>query len=196
MTRRAGLAILTAAALAAPVRAQTPAAAAIVGGPHVRPDGVEPRALVADAAARSATVRALLDRIERSDLVVYVRLAHFGSTRLDGRIGFVTAAAPPRGMPRILLIELACPRRTADQEATLAHELRHAAEIAEAPEVTGPAALADYYRSIGEQGEALGRGVAFETRAARETAMRVKREIEDDSRRSKVESRATFDLRP
>lgn len=149
----------------------------VVDGPRLRADGVEPRALVADAAERSATFRSLVDRIEGSDLIVYVRMQHFSSGRLEGRIGFVAGATAAAGGPRILLIELACPRRSADQEATLAHELRHAAEIADAPWVDGPAALARYYAAIGEGGEALERGVAFETAAARETALRVKREL-------------------
>lgn len=163
---------------AAPAHAQSrEPSLAVVDGPHLRADGVEPRALVADAVDRSPTFRSLVDRVEGSDLIVYVRMEHFSSSRLEGRIGFVAGASAAAGGPRILLIELACPRRSADQEATLAHELRHAAEIADAPWVDGPAALARYYAAIGESGEVLDRGVAFETAAAREIARRVRREI-------------------
>ncbi len=176
--RAAALVLACGAIAVAPAHAQPrePAPAG-VDRPHLRADGVEPRALVADAADRSATFRSLVDRIEASDLIVYVRMQHFSSSRLEGRIGFVAGASAAAGGPRILLIELACPRRSADQEATLAHELRHAAEIADAPWVDGPAALAGYYAAIGESGEVLDRGVAFETAAAREIATRVRREI-------------------
>lgn len=171
----AALAGLLAAAPVALANPPLPPEVALVG-PHLRPDGFELRSLVADAADRSPTFRQLLDRLERSDLIVYVRVQHFPSAHLEGRIGFVTGAGPRSGR-RILLIELACPRTLTQQAATLAHELHHASEIADAPWVTGPGPLADYYRRIGEPAAAPGHGAAFETRAARDTAARVQREI-------------------
>ena len=148
-----------------------------VQGPHVRADGADTRALLLDAAEKSATFRDLLERIDESDLIVYVRMQHFGALRLEGRIGFVSGAGAPGGGPRILLIELACPRSVDQQQATLAHELRHATEIGDAVWVTGPATLAEYYRRIGESASSSDHGIAFETAAARETASRVRREV-------------------
>jgi hypothetical protein len=61
--------------------------------PHVRPEGADLRALVADARERSVTFRTIADRLERSDVIVYVRAQHFPAPRLDGRIGFVRGFA-------------------------------------------------------------------------------------------------------
>ncbi len=146
------------------------------GAPHVRAEDPELRALVADTASRSATFRQLLDRLERSDVLVYVRTQHFLTTRLDGRIGFASGTGRPSGL-RILLIELACPRSSTAQAETLAHELHHATEIADAPWVRDTATLARYYRQIGETAVPQVHGLAFETLAAQVTAQRVKLEL-------------------
>lgn len=146
------------------------------GSPHLRPDGAELQALVAETAARSPTFRHLVDRLERSDLIVYVRAQHFPTTRIDGRIGFVTGSNGATGM-RILLVELACPRTAAAQAETLAHELHHATEIADAPWVRDTASLAAYYQRIGEMSQPLSRGLAFETPAAQAVATRVRQEL-------------------
>ena len=144
--------------------------------PHLRPDGAELRALVADTRVRSATFRQLVDRIEQSDLIVYVRTQHFATARLEGRIGFVRGTAGATSA-RILLVELACPRSAAAQAETLAHELHHAAEIAEAAWVRDASSLEAYYRRIGEEVAPLEHGVAFETPAARAIAAIVRQEL-------------------
>lgn len=144
--------------------------------PHLRPDSAELRTLVADARERSATFRQLVDRIERSDLLVYVRLQHFPTGRLEGRIGFVSGATAAPGA-RVLLVELACPRTSAAQAETLAHELHHAVEIADAAWVHDAASLEAYYRRIGEETAPLDQGVAFETPGARAIATRVRQEL-------------------
>jgi hypothetical protein len=143
--------------------------------PHVRAEMREIRALIADTAERSATFRALLDRLEASDVIVYIRVRQFPSSRLDGRIGFL--AGDTTG--RYLVIELACPRSTDAQAATLAHELHHATEIADAPWVASPAALARHYRRIGNETEPSGGGQTFETAEAQQVAARVRRELSD-----------------
>lgn len=144
--------------------------------PHLRPDGAELRALVVETRERSATFRHLVDRIEHSDLLVYVRVQHFPTERLEGRIGFVHGSTGPAGA-RVLLVELACPRPLAAQAETLAHELHHAVEIADAAWVHDTASLARYYRGIGQEAEPLDRGIAFETAAARDAALRVRHEL-------------------
>jgi len=146
--------------------------------PHVRAESVALQALVADARERSATFRQIVDRLDRSDVIVYVRTQRFPLERLEGRIGFVSGAKGPIRGARVLLVELACARPLATQTATLAHELHHATEIADAPAVRDAATLGAYYRRIGEEAVALGEGIAFETRAARETSARVRHELD------------------
>src|SRR6266481_4672917 len=94
--------------------------------PHVRPESPMLRALTAQSAARSPLVQAMIDRLDHTDVVVYIRHRTFGSVMLDGRIGILSAV----GQRRYLVIELACDRSELVQMATLGHELHHALEIA------------------------------------------------------------------
>src|SRR5439155_9370442 len=56
--------------------------------PHLRPDpGL--RSLVEDAAARSPSIRAAIDRIEAANVIVYVRIAMFRQVNLGGRVGVI-----------------------------------------------------------------------------------------------------------
>src|SRR5262249_38267405 len=70
---------------------------------HLRPDpGL--RALVDEAAARSPSIRASIDRIEAMNVLVYVRTRLFPQTRLEGRVGLIGVA----NGRRVLAVELAC----------------------------------------------------------------------------------------
>lgn len=142
--------------------------------PHVRAESGDVRQLIADAADKSVTFRALLDGIERSDLIVYVRMRVLPSETLDGRIGFLGA----RAQTRFLAIELACPRRRDIQTTTLAHELQHATEIAGAPWVTGAATLARLYAEIGRAVTTDPWSATYETTAAQEMGRRVRDELQ------------------
>jgi hypothetical protein len=143
---------------------------------HVRATTAPLQALIADTAEKSPTFRAMLDRLEASTVIVYVRLATLPTLTLDGRTAFLKVDAPTPGGPRLLVVELSCSRPILAQTATLAHELRHALEIADAPWVVGTATLAQYYAQIGFRLDPSG-PLRFETVAARETAAQVRREL-------------------
>src|SRR5207245_7130997 len=98
---------------------------------HVRPFNADARALVTEAAARSQTIREMVDRLEQSDLIVYIRFSGFRNSQLAGRIGMLSTVAGRR----YVLIELACPRIGLDQMVTLGHELHHALASASEPSV-------------------------------------------------------------
>ena len=140
--------------------------------PHIRPADRELRALIDDALATSATVRALAERITASDVVVYVACETDPTVRGPGRLNFVSAA----GGFRYLLVRLK-PRRRAAAIAILAHELQHAAEIAEMAAVVDEASLAREYARIGYRSHASPGGLAFDTKAAVETGRRVEEEL-------------------
>jgi hypothetical protein len=74
------------------------------------------------------------------------------------------------------LIELACVRPRVTQMATFGHELFHALEIAAAPSIVDAATLAAHYERVGMR---VGKSSARmdETRAARDMATRVVREV-------------------
>jgi hypothetical protein len=106
---------------------------------HVRGTDEASTTLIRDLVARSATGRELVERLDRSDLVVYVRRRLFTTTMLNGRIGFVRADCSRR----YVAIEIAAPRNYVEELASLGHELQHAVEIAGEPDVCDATALGE-----------------------------------------------------
>ena len=143
---------------------------------HVRGTTAALQALIADTAARSPAFRAMLDRLEASTVIVYVRIAPLPTLSLDGRTAFLKVDTPTPDA-RLLVVELSCSRPILAQTATLAHELRHAIEIADAPWVVDTGTLEQYYAQIGFRLDPSGSPVRFETVAAREAGAQVRREL-------------------
>ena len=130
-------------------------------------------ALVDEGMSRSASFRALIARIERSDLIVYLREEYASMGSLRGSLTFVASA----GGSRYLLIRLAARSRTR-RLSTLAHELQHAVEIAERPDIVDEASLFRAYAHFGtsDRSNASGRGRRVDTDAAVAVGDRVWRE--------------------
>src|SRR5437867_9600909 len=124
--------------------------------PHLRPDTRDARLFVDEALARSAVIRELVDRLNESDVTVYVRFRAFSEIGLEGRLRLVAAT----NLQRYVLIELACVRPRVFQIATFAHELFHALEIAGAPSIVNNATLAAYYERVGVR---IGKGADART---------------------------------
>lgn len=142
--------------------------------PHVRSDVPDLRALVADGAERSATFSSLVDRLNDSDLVVYVEYAYWWSEHVDGCVTFISAA----GGRRYVRVRIRWPLPRPRQLAMLGHELQHAVEIAGAPDVVDQASLARFYRRGGSGTDwNFGRGVRFDTHDAVVTGLRVVKEL-------------------
>ncbi len=143
------------------------AALAFAGTPgtaRVRSTSPAILALIAEGRARSATFAALVDELDRSRGVVYVEfgLCEFG--HVDGCVLPVVGGAGADRYLRILITS-AKKRRSHDQVlALLAHELRHALEVFEHPEVVDRASLEAMYRRIGSPANVGGSG--YETPAA------------------------------
>jgi hypothetical protein len=127
--------------------------------------------LIADAAARSATIRSLIERIDRSDLIVFVRCVAFMQPAVAGRLMFLGAAAGHR----FLLIEIRIPAVWHTQAGVVGHELQHAVEVAGAPNIRSQADMAAHYARTGVPVSA--KPAAFETEAARRTGLQVLREL-------------------
>lgn len=143
-----------------------------VSVPHIRSSDRELRALIDDALATSATVRELAERITASDVVVYVACETDPNVHGPGRLNFMSTA----GGFRYVLVRIR-PRRRAAAIAILAHELQHAAEIAEMPNVVDEASLGREYARIGYRSHASQSGLSFDTKAAVETGRRVEEEL-------------------
>lgn len=97
-----------------------------------------------DALSRSATVRRLAERLEESDLVVYVRTASLGSD-----LAAVTRFLSATPQNRFLVVTINPNCAPVDLLPRLGHELRHAVEIAEARDVRDDGALRELFRRIG-----------------------------------------------
>jgi len=132
-----------------------------LGSPHVRVNAPELSALLQDGVRRSNTLAARVARLETSDLVVHIDYDRGPIRGIGGYVTFVTASGGWRYVRIRIQWELSRPA----QLAMLAHELQHAVEIADAPEVTDEASLAVLYSRIGLERRG-GACRSFETRAA------------------------------
>lgn len=132
--------------------------------------GLDPAAvkLIEEARAGSATVRTLLDRLDRSDLIVYVQLVpRFEKPRAATAI----ISAVPEA--RFVMISITTLSGRADRYLLLGHELRHAVELADAPHVRDRLAMSAHYERIGWRD----RPNVYETAAALETGHAVRQEM-------------------
>ena len=135
--------------------------------PHVRATSSVVRSMLLDAAA-SPTMATLLRRLDASDQVVYIVFTD--SPEIPrARTKLVTAT----GAVRFLRIDINARVVPGDRLPLLAHELQHAVELADAPDVRDDEGVRQLYRRIGS---ANGPD-HFETTAARAVERQVRREI-------------------
>jgi hypothetical protein len=120
---------------------------------------------------RSASFQQLADALEHSDLVVYVDF------RRDGGVTSLHRVVAAGGR-RYVWISIVRDRGPEGVIARLAHELQHATEVANAPDVVDDLTLAAFYRrgrnvSVG----AAGARQTYETEAAQRVETAVFREL-------------------
>ena len=117
---------------------------------------------------QSVTARRMIERLESSDMITYVRIAPtFGRLRATTRIlGHVEDA-------RFVLISITSLASRADRALLLGHELQHAVELAEAPWVRNDQGMVEMYERIGWRESSN----AYETPAAVEAGRVVREEI-------------------
>ena len=141
--------------------------------PRVRIVDHQLRHLLQAGLAVSPTLRALVDRLERSDVVAYVRVDEMRDG-LAGRLQFINASA---GARYVLIRVVRIPTRSR-QLALLAHELQHAVEVASAPHVVDVQTLTQEYERIGYAGRHRHEGArSFETAGAIAAGAQVLREL-------------------
>jgi hypothetical protein len=125
--------------------------------------------LLEQAIQKSPSMAAMVDELERSDLLVYVetrnlpKLVH----------GYVQMAGSTANVRYVRLV-LGVPNTNRELMATLGHELRHTLEIAAMPDVRDGASLSARYRTLGVP---MVKGGYYETEAALEAGRQVAREI-------------------
>jgi hypothetical protein len=144
------------------------------GPPHLRPLTDSAKIIIGRGLAQSPEFRALVERLNRSDVVVYVSEDYFQSKALAGQLSFMTKA----GGYRYVRVRLQWRSYDIQQIATLAHELQHALEIADRPGIVDHESLARAFADFGHQ-RSMSSGVngSFETTAAMEAGDRVWREV-------------------
>jgi hypothetical protein len=166
----AAISVIACALARADVCAQSADAQAQTPPSHVRPGSTAVAALLAEAQARSPTVRSLIEALDDTDVVAYVEERPLRN--VNGHLAFVGAAAGYRYVR--ISVRWDMPHR--DRIALLAHELQHAVEVAHTPSVVSARRLADLYERIGYRS-----AYGFETNAARSAARRVVSELSADT---------------
>lgn len=155
------------AATAAP--AAEPNARPRIPGPHVRGASPAMTKLLTEAIHRSPTFAALVAAIDKSDVIVHVEEVERLGHGVDGQLSFVYA----NDDVRYLRAQVRSRRGAADTMSVIGHELQHALEVAVHPSVRDEKAFAALYVRIGDRAEPH----RFDTAAAREAGVRVRREL-------------------
>jgi hypothetical protein len=165
---RAALAVVASALVIAPLSAAEPKAP-VNPYAHVRAMQKDAEKLIAQGMAQSPTFRRLVNRIERSDVIVYVDLRPDMRDSIGGSLRFLAKSATHR----FLRVQVNRADAPVWQVALLGHELQHAVEVVEAEEVASGDDLRSLYRRIGVR-----TGIdAYDSMAAREAGYTVRDEI-------------------
>jgi len=141
-------------------------------GPRIRPQDDRITAMLAAGVARSASFRALVDRIEASDVFVYAGMSPLLKSGMAGRLSWMTKAGGYRYLRVAISTDLSSDRII----ASLAHELQHVVEVIEESTVVDEKTLETLYKRIGQRSRVTA-NAAWETVAAQEAANRVRREL-------------------
>lgn len=112
---------------------------------RLRPTQAIGRRLLAEGFAKSPTFRRLVTRLQRSDVIVYIRVRTDMPSAIGGSLRFVASSATDR----FLMVSLNAENSGGMLIALLGHELQHAVEVADAPDVRSTVGLAALYRSTG-----------------------------------------------
>lgn len=142
-----------------------------VGGPRIRPQDSRSVQVMQEGVTRSSTFRSLVDRIESSNVIVYIAVSPALKPSLSGALTWMTRAGDFRYVRASISTEL-----TFDQMiATVGHELQHAVEVIEDESVSDERSLVALYKRIGEPSRAANSG--WETANAQQTGYQVRREL-------------------
>jgi hypothetical protein len=142
------------------------------GGPRLRPQDARIAQVLKEGSARSATFKALVDRIEASNVIVYVALNPILRSSLSGALTWMTRAGEYRYVRASISPDLTINHMI----ASVAHELQHAVEVIEDESVVDERTLVALYRRIGLPSRAAGPS-GWDTEAAQRTGTQVRREL-------------------
>jgi hypothetical protein len=131
--------------------------------------------IISEGLSTSPTFREVVNRLNRSNVVVYVRCQKDMANREDGYLKFVGSAAGYRYLQAHIRYNISRPH----QIALIGHELFHAAEVADAPSVIDVASFEREYARIGFVSRTIriGGGIAYDTHAAIRAGEQILREM-------------------
>ena len=152
----------------------TPIRADPIPGPRLRIPDQRLLPVVQTGREQSPSFRALVDRLETTDVVVYVQCARLRS-QLDGELTFLSAA----GGLRYVVVRIAWDLPLDRKIAILGHELQHALEVADNPEIVSAGTLALAFKRFGFAKRRGFDRVDFDTAAAIDTGVTIWRELAD-----------------
>jgi len=136
---------------------------------HVRPTFSRARSAIERGTQKSATFVALVDTINRSNIIVHIVDGDCRNPHTRACTSFV-AASPDVRYVRITIAQFL----PADGIiVVLAHELQHVAEIAGVPDVVDDRGMAAFFEAFGWSAT----DGSFETRRAMDASARVAREL-------------------
>lgn len=162
--------VLPSSAAAAPLDAVE--ARALMSNEHRHVRAVDKRVsnAIEDGLRRSDTFAHLVLALDRSDVIVYVETAPGLPSSLSGRMLIVAGSTGQR----YLRIQIAAGPRGNELIALVGHELQHALEVAQAPEVRDERSLIALYQAIGHAGQGPHR---YDTMAAQHAGRQVRTEL-------------------
>ena len=154
-------------------------AATHTSGPHVRSNSVVILTLIQQATERSATFRGLIETIDASDAIVYVRE---GQCDHGVRACFHTVTTAAGHWMLFVRVDTS---KDVDWNlmGSIGHELRHTIEVLNEPLVKNNADMFFLYQRIGHQGT----GSSIETVAAVNAGNAVRAEVRELNRRTKTD---------
>ena len=166
-----GTSILVCALLAVPASmSAAPPKLGPPGGTRVRPGDGRSAALLIEGLERSATIRSLVNRLESSDVIVYIQRQPLLRNGLAGGVTWISTA----GGYRYVRVSWSPELSTSLAISTLGHELQHALEIANEPSIVGAETMEEFYRKTGITAADHS---GYDTLAARDCGQAVRREI-------------------
>lgn len=140
---------------------------------NIRASDDELVALLDEGMKRSSTFKGLVDRLAKSDVILYVRP---DVTAKNNAMKLTFLAA--KGGYRYLVIRVGAGRSKDQQLATLGHEMQHAVIIADASSVVDSASLRREFERVGKLTQpSVGDDFFFESPVAEEVRRRILVEI-------------------
>ena len=145
--------------------------------PHIRVDDKRLSHLLDYGRQRSGMLDGLINRLEASDVVVYVRCDRQLRRGVTGRLSFVGMSAGTR----YVLVRVGYVGDRLRQIALIGHELRHAVEVADTAAIIDTASFQREYGRLGFVNRSASRSgiTAFESDEAVDAGERILRELKN-----------------